>query len=52
VRVIAILKEAYGPFPKEEVSGSSTAMRCRSPCGVMVVMKWVVYSVREMVETR
>src|SRR5260221_229819 len=51
-RVIASLKEGKGPVPKEEVSGSSTAMRCWSPCGVIVAMEWAVLGMAEAVLTK
>jgi hypothetical protein len=51
-RVIAWLKEAYRPFSKEEVLGSSTAMHYRSPYGIMEAIKWVVCGIRDTVLIR
>ena len=35
-----------------EVSGSSTAIHCRSPCGMMVAIGWKVEGAADMVDTR
>src|SRR5712672_573947 len=48
--VIASLKEGKGPFPKEDWSGSLTAMRWRSPFGLIWAMVCVLGPATEAVE--
>jgi len=50
--VIASLKEGKGPFPKEDWSGSSTAMRWRSPLGPIWAMVCILGPATEAVEAK